>query len=365
MRQRPGRLDYYVAKTVLLSVLSVWAVLLGFDLITAFADDMREIGKGSYSISHALLEETFSIPRRLYALFPTVAVIGTVLGLGGLSSRSELVAMRAVGMPTLRIGLGALMAVSLLIFVMVANIELVAPGAHQRSQAVANSAKAIDLIMARRSGLWAREGNVFLNARSGSKRVESLGDRIDLQDVRLYEFDDDGRLVSLAHAREAEHSPGGWILRDLERTRILENSVVVERVASERWKTTLDQQSLGAALAQTRYLTLAELGNNIDYLKRNQLDSAKFESAYWERWFFPLKVLLLCLATLPFAFGSLRSGGFGKRLFIGIVIGIGSLLVEQLLVKLSDVYRFSPLWANALLMLGLAGFAVGMFRRRA
>ena len=122
---------------------------------------------------------------------------------------------------------------------------------------------------------------------------------------------------------------------------------------------------MAAALAQTRYLTLAELGSNIAYLKRNQLDSAKFESAYWERWFYPLKVLLLCLATLPFAFGPLRSGGFGRRLFIGIIFGIGCLLVEQMLVKLSDVYRFSPLWAYGALMLSLGVFAYGMFKRRA
>ena len=234
MRQHPGHLDYYLAKVVLLSVLSVWGVLICFDLITAFAADMTEIGTGSYSISHALLEETFSIPRRLYTLFPTVAVIGCVLGLGGLSSSSELVAMRAVGMSTLRIGLGALLTVSVLVLFMVLNMELLVPGAHQRSQAMASSSRSVDLIMARRSGLWAREGNVFLNARSGSKSGENLGAPVRLQDVRLYEFDDEGRLLSLAHAHEAVHSADGWILRDLERTRILEKSVQVERIAVDR-----------------------------------------------------------------------------------------------------------------------------------
>lgn len=365
IRLRPGLLDLYVARSVLLALLAVWAVLLGFDLVTAFADDLREVGKGSYTLSHALLEETFSVPRRLYELFPTVAVIGCVLGLGGLSSRSELVAMRSVGMSTLRIGLGALLTVAVLLAAMIVNMETIAPGAHQRSQAVANSAKAVDLIMARSSGLWAREGNVFLNARSGKKRVESFTDKIELQDVRLYEFDDDGRLVSLAHVREAEHSAGGWILRDLERTRFKATSVVVEHIASEHWKTSLDPRSLAATLSQTRYLSLSELDDNIGYLKRNQLDAAKFESAYWARWFYPVKVLLLCLATLPFAFGSLRSGGFGKRLFIGIVIGIGSILCELTLVQLSDVYRVSPVWAYSALMLGLAGLSWAMFRRRA
>jgi lipopolysaccharide export system permease protein len=48
----------------------------------------------------------------------------------------------------------------------------------------------------------------------------------------------------------------------------------------------------------------------------------------------------MVLATLPFAFTALRSGGLGKRLFMGIVISIGYLLAERLFVSLADVYRF-------------------------
>ena len=114
----------------------------------------------------------------------------------------------------------------------------------------------------------------------------------------------------------------------------------MERKATERWDTELDDNALAAQLARPRYLSLAELRNNITYLRRNQLDALKFEKAYWARWFYPFNVIVLCLATLPFAFGSLRSGGFGKRLFIGILIGIGALLVQRLFVELSDVYRF-------------------------
>jgi len=58
-----------------------------------------------------------------------------------------------------------------------------------------------------------------------------------------------------------------------------------------------------------------------------------------------VNVIALCLAALPFAFGSLRSGGFGKRLFLGILIGIGFLQVQTVFVNLSDVYRFDVRWA--------------------
>ena len=72
----------------------------------------------------------------------------------------------------------------------------------------------------------------------------------------------------------------------------------------------------------------------------------------------------LCLAALPFAFGSLRSGGFGKRLFIAIVIGVAFLLVQRLMVSLSDVYRFDARLAYLAPPVALMALCWGVFARR-
>jgi len=284
-------------------------------------------------------------PTRMYEIFPTVAVIGSLLGLGGLAATSELTVMRAVGQSKLQIGLVALLPLLALTLLMMFNIETAGPAGQQRAEELAN-AKNKHMIMARYSGLWAREGDLFLNARGNSRpRVENGRSFVELEDVRLYQFDPKGKLLSLAHARKAEHSNDGWILLDVERVNYLPRSVKVDKIASEHWKTELDDSTLAAQLARPRYLSSSELRSNIDYLKRNRLDALKLESAYWARWFYPYNVLMLCLATLPFAFGSLRSGGFGKRLFLGILVGIGGLLTQHLFVDLADVYRFDVRWA--------------------
>ncbi|MEL6075060.1 LptF/LptG family permease, partial [Stenotrophomonas maltophilia] len=46
------------------------------------------------------------------------------------------------------------------------------------------------------------------------------------------------------------------------------------------------------------------------------------------RWFYPVNVLALCLAAVPFAFGSIRRGGMGKRLFLGILFELGFWLLQ-------------------------------------
>ncbi|KAA2285122.1 LPS export ABC transporter permease LptG [Arenimonas fontis] len=361
---RPRRVDAYLARTVMVSALAAWGVLLGFDVITALVNELDELGQGEYSLGHALAYVAWTVPRRAYELFPIAALIGSVLGLGALAGRSELTAMRALGLSRLRIGLGGLALLSVLTAAMVVNAETLAPMAEQNASDIVSDAKTGDVALARVSGLWAREGNVFINARDGVSREHQGRIRTELRGVRLYEFDDEGRLLSLAEARQAEHDGEHWRLRDVVRIRFGERAAAREEAAEERWESRLDGQTLATATRRPRYLSSAELRRQIAYLERNGLDARAFENVYWGRWFYPLNVAVLCISTLPFAFGSLRSGGFGKRLFIAIVIGIAYLLAQRLAVSLSDVYRFDARLAYLLPPAALMALSWGIFGRR-
>src|SRR3546814_9718284 len=123
----------------------------------------------------------------------------------------------------------------------------------------------------------------------------------------------------------------------------LNNSVTQTEVMEEHWNAQLDSAALAASasnLWRPRYMSARYLRSGINYRKRNGLDASEFEEHYWGRWFYPLNVLALCLAAIPFAFGTLRSGGAGKRLFIGIVFALGFWLLQMQFVKLAGVYRF-------------------------
>jgi lipopolysaccharide export system permease protein len=358
-----GVMDRYLARSVLVSTLAVWAVLAGFDVIGAFAQEISSVGKGNYTISHAALYIFFTIPRRLYVLFPYVAVIGSLLGLGRLAAGSELTAMRAVGISKLRIGFGALLALGMLTILMMINMESIAPASEQHSESILNEAKSNKIIMARYSGMWARDGKIFLNAHSGGEKMVANLRSIELRGVRLFEIDDDGKLVSLTTAKTALMVENGWQLTSVERTDFKPSEAIITKRDQWFWASNLDRRALESALFRGGFVSSKELLNNIMYLERNQLDAERFIRVYWERWFYPINVLALCLATLPFAFSSLRSGGFGKRLFFGIVIGISFLILQRLFADLSSVYRFDVRIALALPPLMLMGLSVFLFRR--
>lgn len=360
--------DTYAARVVLGTVLLSWMVLVGLDAVLAAVDEMGNIGEGNYGFVDAITYIAYTLPRRAYTMFPTAAVIGTLMGLGQLAASSELTALRALGLSRRRLSLSVAAPLVLLTGMMMLSGETLGPMAQRSADTMKAAARSKDMIVAQYSGLWAREGDIFLNAQNGSERSVAGDTWLELNDVRLFEFNDEGRLESIAHAAIAEHrQQSGWLLRNVRRTWFEPRAVTQTEAMEERWESRLDAAALAANARNVwrpRYMSSDDLRSGIEYRKRNALDASEFEEHYWGRWFYPLNVLALCLAAMPFAFGSLRSGGLGRRLFIGIVFALGFWLLQNQVVRLAAVYRFDYRLAYAappMLMLAISWF---LFRRR-
>lgn len=368
MKPFPKIHDLYIGRVVLGSVLLAWTVLVGIDaIIGGLLNETSDIGTGKYDFMAAATNVVYTLPRRAYMLFPYAAVIGAVIGLGQVAVSSELTVLRAIGLSRRRISLSVILALTVLTALMVVNGETLAPWAQRRADTLKAAAKSNDVIVAQYSGLWAREGDVFLNAQTGQERSENGRQWLELNDVRLFELAEDGRLLSITHADSAEHTKGEWILRKVERTRFEEKSAVRTVAAEERWKSRLDAAALAAStrnIWRPRYMTADQLKDGIEYRTRNGLDSSEFQEHYWGRWFYPVNVLVLCLLAIPFAFGSLRSGGLGKRLFIGIVFSLGFWLVQTQFVRLAGVFKFDYRVAYLIPALVMVGLSVWLFKRR-
>jgi len=116
---------------------------------------------------------------------------------------------------------------------------------------------------------------------------------------------------------------------------------------------------------QAQYMTLRDLSRNIFYLERNKQDASTFRQAYWERLFYPISVLALAFCAVPFAFGTLRSGGLAKRLFIGMVLALCFYFAQRAIVNMGAVYGVHPAVANLIPPILLAVLAFVYFRRHA
>ena len=90
-------LDRYIARIVVNTTLMVLLVLGALLAFVDFVGEIGEVGKGQYDLFDAIYYVILALPKRIYELFPTAVLLGSLLGLGALASNSELTVMRASG----------------------------------------------------------------------------------------------------------------------------------------------------------------------------------------------------------------------------------------------------------------------------
>lgn len=355
----------YIGRSVLLAVLATWLVLTGFALIGALLDQVDDFGQGDYDFATALLYLALQLPRRAYENFPMAAVIGCVLALGGHAARSELVALRAAGLSPWRIAGSALAVVGLLALPLMLATELVVPGMERRAHAVKLEAMQRDVSLAGGGEVWAREGNEVFNARGGARRLVDGRTVLVFESVMVHAFDPQGRLAWIQQAAEAEYDAlRGWVLRDVRRTTFGARAVAVETFPEQVWASALRPGIIEASLQHPDHLATRAIGAQIEQLSRNGLDAATLREAYWGRLTYPLTTLALVFAALPFAFGQRRSGGFGQRLFVGIVFALVVRLLQPMLVNVAKAYGLSIALAYLVPVLALVALGAWWLRRR-
>lgn len=357
--------DLYIGRVVLVYVLAAWFVVVGMDfMIGGVLTEMGNVGKGAFTAMDAVIVSLYTLPYRLYFHFPTAAVIGSLLALGQLAATSELTVMRALGLSRRRISLAVAMVVGLMTLVMMINVETVSPWAQDRAAAYRTARKTNDTIMLQFKGVWAREGDTFISATEGQNHDQGKDRWLELRGMRLYEFESNGRLKSIAYVQSGEHRPGGWVLKGVDRMTFSDDAVQKTHADQEQWQSTLDDTALASTVSRPRYMSTSDLKQALEYRERNQLDPGEVEEHYWSHWFYPLNVLALCLAAIPFAFGTLRSGGLGKRLFLGIVFAIGFMMLQTQMARLAGAFKLDFRIAYLIPVVVMLGISWLLFRRR-
>ncbi|SFM35674.1 lipopolysaccharide export system permease protein [Ectothiorhodospira mobilis] len=348
-------LRLYLIRQVIGGTLLALAVLTALDVGFAFVGEIEDVGEGSYGWVQALVFTALTIPGRVYELFPTGVLIGALLSLGTLAENSELTAMRAAGLPVRRIAGAVLQAGGVLMVVALLLGEVVAPASERQAQGMRTFAHS-ERIQVGGTGLWAREGNDYLN-------VQVIMPGLRLHDVRVYRFDEGRHLTEMVHAESARYTDGTWRMRGVTRSRIALEGVEVERTAEESWERLLAPELFDVVVVEPQQMSAWTLWRYITYLRDNSLDAAPYELAFWSRFTTPLSSLVMLLLALPFVFGSLRSGGAGQRLFIGILVGVGFHLLNRMLNHMGLVYGLPPLLSAALPMVLFLAVAVVALRR--
>ena len=345
-------LDRYLGKTVIRGALVALLVLVAIDSFFAFLNEVQDIGRGSYGLADILLYVLLGTPQRIHTLFPMAALLGSLMALGGLAAHSELIAVRAAGVPVVRIVAAVLKAGLVLLLLAAAIGEWLAPPALRLAQDFRAEAQTGQVTFRSAHGVWARDGRDFI-------RIGEVLPDGDLRQVEIYRLDMAGRLTAMLQARGARYREGGWELEDGWEVSLAPTGFERRSLERRRWESGLTPALLNVVVIKPEELSGRDLWRYVTYLEANGLDAGRYRLALWRRVLAPLAGLVMLFLSVPFVFGSLRGGSAGQRLLLGILVGVAFYLADQVAGNLAQVYGFSPL--AAALMPSLLFFAAGLW----
>ena len=349
-------LDRYIGQAVLVSIVSVMVVLAALFILIGFVNEFEKVGRADYTTWQAAMYVLLHIPQNIYELFPMAALLGTMLGLGALSKKSELVIIRASGVSRLRISLAVIKSAAMLIVLVVIVGEIIAPPALEYANQTRLKALASQLSLNTDYGLWARDGDTFIHVRN----VEYDGR---LVDINLYTLSDAGSLDKQLHADTARYNGEVWLLQNVKQSYINHSGIQQKVLPQLEWQTLLDPELVSIVSLEPMNLAVWKLLDYIHYLRSNGLESKQYELAMWNKLIAPFTILAMVLLAVPFVFRSQRQTSIGLQIVLGFLVGTVFYIASRLAGQIGLVYDLLPVISASLPTLLVFAVAAWQFHR--
>ncbi|MDY6215157.1 LPS export ABC transporter permease LptG [Actinobacillus porcinus] len=329
-------LERYIGKSILGTIFATLLVLVGLSAIIKFVEQFRSIGRGTYDMLQAIAYTVLTMPKDIETFFPMAALLGALIALGNLASRSELVVMQSAGFSRLKIGLAVMKTALPLVLLTMVIGEWGIPQTEQYARDMRARAVSGGSMMSIKNGIWAKDGNDFIY-------IQRVTDNTSLQNVYIYHFDDARQLQSVSHANTANYTGEAWSFKQLNVSEISKEKIETKNYLTKEWETSLTPDKLGIVSIRPTSLSISGLSEYIAFLKQTGQDSKKFELTYWRKLFQPISVGVMMMLALSFIFGPLRSVTAGARIVTGICFGFFFYVVNEIFGPLTLVYNVTPL----------------------
>ena len=211
-------LSRYLMRTILTSTLLVLAVLLALAGLFQFIGNLDDV-QGEFRLPQVALYSLLRLPQISFEMLPMAALIGSLLGLGALASKSELVVMRTAGLSVPRLAqmVGVSGVVLLVVTVLVG--EYIAPPLDYFARNLRAEARFSQADRGSGNPAWVKDGDVILH-------LERVNSEFEFGGVYLFRFNGDNDLRSIARAENSGITDDDrWLLENFRETRFGKDGV--------------------------------------------------------------------------------------------------------------------------------------------
>ncbi len=331
----------YLATTVIKSISLALLLLASISGIIELLREMAEVGTGHYTMSAALIYVVTTIPQHVYEFFPMTGLIGSILGLGILASRSEIIALRAAGFSLMDITKAVLKAAVILALLVTILGEVLVPRLRLWADHYKTFKTSSGLAFATQHGMWIRDQGNFIH-------IDLIASPTHLYGITRYNLDQQRHLRQVSYAEKATYEQNKWQLHNIQQSLITDDGIKIEQINNLPWLINLPPDILNVAVIEPMQMDIIELYRYINYRKHIGLAKGEYALSFWQRIFQPFASAVMILIAVPFISGSLRSATMGLKLLLGIVAGFLFYILNQFFGPMSLVYQLPPFLAALL-----------------
>lgn len=351
------KIHAYIIATVFQSIFLIFSILVVLQFFILFMNQMGDLGKGSYHLKEAMQFVFLRIPYELSLCFPIICLLGCLVGLSMLANHSELVVMRSSG---LSIGdiikIVGTAGIGLIILVMVLSETFVPRLIYKANNLKLESLNNGQLFRQAQS-LWFRHHDNFWY-------VTEVVNPHELNDVTMFSKDKENHIHSIEYFQKLIWKDAQWVALDVEMTYFSEDHKMSRYQAA-----TLDKVHLPLGPQFFKHIernpdemSIQSLYHRIKHLQAHQ-DMGKEQLIFWQRLLQPLNTLLMMLLAIPFIFGPLRTSTIGAKLIVGIAMGFGFYILNQMFGFMSQVYQIQPFIGATLPLFIFTIFGIYMLKQ--
>jgi len=346
-------LDIYLARAVFLGIVIALLIICAIDWL---GDLFYQVGRMSAGdrFSDVLMFTIIDIPHKFFEFLPSSMLIGTLFSLGQFAATSELVATGASGYSRLRVGAVSCVTGLLITLVLSIIIESYIPYGEKISLSLKKN-NAENVLLASDQSYWLRDQSRFI--RVGQAVSKDL-----LNDIEIYQFDDENNLQSVSRVESAIQRDGEWQLRNYSSSLFSESDVSVENENLRDEQSLFFDDLLQSVTSDPFKMSVLKLYEYISYLEQNHLDAREYKVSLFKRIAIPFIGLAMLLMALPLVFRPRQLGGAGQRLLIGIVMALVVYIIVESITNGAVVYQFPPVLVAFLPVVVILTCSVAAFK---
>ncbi|MEP7102098.1 MAG: LPS export ABC transporter permease LptG [Burkholderiales bacterium] len=335
---------------IVTAVAFVALAFLSLSFFIDFIDQLGDVGPSGYTVIQATLYSLLLLPGHFYEVAPIAVLIGTIYTLSRMAQSSEYTILRTGGLgPWRALSLLATLGMVFGVLTFVVGDYLAPLSERQASQVQAMVKGGLKL---GRSGAWLKDKDHVgtPEERSYSINVGSAGPKTELHDIRIFEFDRDGRLLRRIGAISATVMPNQtWALKDVTLTQWAGGEagdakveVPEQKLPALDWHSGLSAAFVAGAVSSVSTMSTIELARYIVHLSDNEQAAQSHQIQFWKRALYPFACLVMVGLALPFAYMHARAGGVSLKVFGGIMLGISFVLLNNVAGHLGLLRDWTP-----------------------